>query len=449
MQHTGDLEPAGLAYAPDEYVPEPTAWDDAPAEPKLPLPLTLVLLTVFLPEGLSFFIAGLRLTLTRLIFLVIAPMLFAKLGDKIGRGEFRLVASDIFIPLAAVWMFLGPAVMSGIGDSLVHSGPVVLEFLIAYLCTRVLLSGPGAARAFVSKTCLVVAVVCLSGLLDTLTGRYFIRDLVGSLTGFSGAMRIDQDQYRFGLLRAAGPIEHAILYGFVSTLGLLLSLTLTNRLRMFCIGACLLGVVLSFSSAPEQCAMMGLGLLFYRHMFRGVRRRWLLLSILPIATTIFLFSATPSPFGHLIDLLTIDPMTAYYRLYIWNMVGPPILEHPWFGVLPADVDYEGSIDSVWLVLSGTYGMPCAILTGLSMIGACSLPTDVKQTGLTDSEARLGTVLGIVMFLIIFMGFTVHFWGSTWIFIGLLIGVRAHLGELGQLGERRVTEDEEEMEPAYS
>jgi hypothetical protein len=52
--------------------------------------------------------------------------------------------------------------------------------------------------------------------------------------------------------------------------------------------------------------------------------------------------------------------------------------------------------------------------------------------LTYSESRLGVALSIVIFLAIFAGFTVHFWGSTWILIGLLVGLRAHLGELAAL-----------------
>jgi hypothetical protein len=44
-------------------------------------------------------------------------------------------------------------------------------------------------------------------------------------------------------------------------------------------------------------------------------------------------------------------------------------------------------------------------------------------------------LGVVMAVIIFTGFTVHFWGSMWILVGLLTGLRAHLGELGALNKR--------------
>jgi Mg/Co/Ni transporter MgtE len=55
--------------------------------------------------------------------------------------------------------------------------------------------------------------------------------------------------------------------------------------------------------------------------------------------------------------------------------------------------------------------------------------------LIPAESRIGTVLGVVMVLIIYMGFTVHFWGSVWILVGLLTGLRASLGELGWLNRR--------------
>jgi hypothetical protein len=32
---------------------------------------------------------------------------------------------------------------------------------------------------------------------------------------------------------------------------------------------------------------------------------------------------------------------------------------------------------------------------------------------------------------------VHFWGSLWILLGLLTGLRAHLGELGALNRREL------------
>jgi hypothetical protein len=180
---------------------------------------------------------------------------------------------------------------------------------------------------------------------------------------------------------------------------------------------------------------MGFGLLIYGRVMGGLRVKWLLVlgGVATIALTLFVSSNRP--FGALFDLATIDPSTAYYRLYIWNSVGPYVLDSPWFGVYAPDVEYQGSIDSLWLVLAGAYGIPCSVMVGLSMIGACSLPTDLARASLGPGESRIGTVLGVVVAVIIFTGFTVHFWGSLWILLGLLTGLRANLGELGALNRR--------------
>ncbi len=398
----------------------------------LSLWLKMILLTVFLPEGMSFFLAGLRLTPTRAIFLVIAPMVFSRFFKNVASGNYRFVLSDALVPLAGLWMFVGPSVTISFAEALQHSGPDALEYLVAYFATRVLVADSGQALGFVNLLCIVMALVVADALLDTATGTYITREVVSSVTGYQKLWRV-ADEFRFGLLRAAGPIEHPILLGFMSATGLLLSIVQRSEVNKLCIAACAVGVVIAFSSAPEQSALMGLCLLAYSRLLPGFARKWQVLFLMLALGASFAFAATPTPFGHIFDLVTIDSQTAYYRLYVWNAVGPAILDNPLFAVLPSDYDYEGSVDSVWLVLCLNYGTPCAIFTGLSMIGCCSLPTDLRRAALPPAASRLGTALGIIMFLIIFIGFTVHFWGSVWILVGLLIGLRARLGELGRIG----------------
>jgi hypothetical protein len=65
----------------------------------------------------------------------------------------------------------------------------------------------------------------------------------------------------------------------------------------------------------------------------------------------------------------------------------------------------------------------------------SLPTSGPRVNLTAEESKLGTTLGIILFLIMLIAYTVHIWGSDRILMGLLIGVRAHLGALGRLPVR--------------
>jgi hypothetical protein len=400
----------------------------------LPVPLKLVLISLFLPEAMSFFVAGLRLTVTRVIFLVLAPVLFIKFGQKVATRRYVFVWSDVFVPLASLWMFVGPAVTQGLDDALTHSGPVVLEYLIGYMATRTLLTRDGQALAFASFLCAAISVVVLDALLDTATGRYFTHELVAQITGYQKSNAHLADEIRFGLLRAAGPLEHPILLGFACGIGLLFASAVDVARRPLCVVACALGVLIPFSSAPEQSVIMGFGFLAYGRLTAGMRGRWLLIFGLAAAVITVVFLTVNSPFGHIIDAMTLDPSTGYYRLYIWNTVGPIILDNPYFGVSQESIDqvYEGSVDSLWLVLALLYGIPCGVLTGLAMVGACSRPTSGPRALLRHSEARLGTVLGIVTFLIIFAAFTVHFWGSVWILISLLAGLCAHLGELGTL-----------------
>jgi hypothetical protein len=403
---------------------------------KLPLSMKFILLSWYLPEGMSFFIAGMRLNVIRVVFLVLTPVVFSRFASKVSSGRYRFVWSDLFVPAAGFWMFLGPAVIYGVADSLAHAGPVVMEYLIAYMVTRVLLPENGQALAFISMLCAVICGICIDALMDTLTAHYFTRDLLSSITGFvkpSGGG--EEDSFRFGLLRAAGPAEHPILFGIIAGIGLLYSSYVKIRFRPICIAICAMGTVICFSSAPEQSVLMGFGLLIYGRVMAGLRVKWLLIIGGITAFSLTLFMASNRPFGLLFDLATIDPSTAYFRLYIWNSVGPYVLDSPWFGVFAPDVEYQGSVDSLWLVLAATYGIPCSVLVGLSMIGACSLPTDLGRALLGKNESRVGTVSGVVVAVIIFTGFTVHFWGSLWILLGLLTGLRAHLGELGALNKR--------------
>lgn len=407
---------------------------------RLPLMMKLVLLSWFLPEGLSFFVAGLRLNVIRVIFLALTPVVFARFANKIASGNYRFVWSDAFVPAAAFWMFLGPTMIYSLSDSLAHSGPIVLEYLIAYMVTRVMLEQNGQALAFVNMLCVVIAFICMDAALDTLTGRYFTREVGIALTGYQPVVpgvQADwrEDAFRFGLLRAAGPIEHPILFGIIAGIGLLFAAWIKIRWRRFCLALCGLGIVICFSSAPEQSVLMGFGLLFYGRVLAGLRVKWLLI-IGGIATVaLALFLGSNRPFGFMFDLATIDPQTAYYRLYLWNILGPPVLDSPWFGVLFDSLDYHGTVDALWLELALLYGIPCSILVGLSMIGACSLPTDPGRASLGPLETQIGTVAGVIMAVTIFTGFTVHFWGSVWILVGLLTGLRAHLGELGSLNRR--------------
>jgi hypothetical protein len=56
-------------------------------------------------------------------------------------------------------------------------------------------------------------------------------------------------------------------------------------------------------------------------------------------------------------------------------------------------------------------VPRIVPAALSIIGAASLPTNGPRVHLTFAESKLGTTLGILIFLIVFLGFAVHYFGA--------------------------------------
>jgi hypothetical protein len=403
----------------------------------LPFALTLTAIILFVPEELSFYIVGLRFTAIRILFLVLTPLLLKTTIQKLSTGRYRFVFSDLFVALAGFWMIYAPAVVDDIGSALNHAGPDVLEFCVGYMTTRILLSKHGHALSFASLLCQVIAVVALIGLLDPLANDRLIKDFANRLTGYYSTFPIVEDDFRFGLMRAIGPMEHPILYGYVCAIGLLIAGSIPIRSRRFVMVSCCLGVIFSFSSAGFLAILLGISLLSYNRIMSAVSFRWLALISAGIIVIVAFFQISDNPMGFVFRHLIFDAQSGWYRYWTWQLVTFHVSQSPWYGLgyrpLPDEINH--SIDSLWLVLSLRHGYAGAVLFALSLIGAASLPTSGRKIDLTSTESKLGTLLGILIFLTIFMSFTVDLWGKSWILCGLLIGMKAHLGELGHLGSR--------------
>ncbi len=397
-----------------------------------PLVLKVVAIAILLPDEVGFEIGALRFSAARVILLVLTPVLLIRFARVLVAGRYRFVFSDLLVLLTGLWMFVALANMDGMQASLNHAGPLALEFCVGYMATRFLLSEHGQAISFVNFLCWAIAFVALLGLSDTLTHRFFVHDLTRALIG--GRIFGDAGD-RLGLLRATSTLEHPILFGMTCAVGLLLAASVPIRGRSFAVFACGLGTFFALSSAPIQGALLGLGLVMYNRGMAGIQFRWAAVMGLAATGVIFLFMVTNHPFGVIFDHLTFTPEDGYFRLYTWQMASAALDQSPWFGlgfVTPEFYEIPSTVDAFWLEWALLFGIPGSLLAALSILGAVSLPTDGPRAHLTNAESKLGTALGIVIFVILFLGFTVHYYGTGWILIPLLVGVRAHLGELGRV-----------------
>ncbi len=406
-----------------------------------PVLVALAVATLLVPEEASFYLGPLRLPVDRAILLVSTPVTLAWLLRQAGTPSYRFSLSDVLVPLTVAWMVLAVSMTEGLDRAAVSAGSIGVEFLGSYLAGRMLLRGPGEAVALGRLIAVLSAGTALTALPDPWTHGYTVHNAVEAVTGYHVPYIYD---IRNGRFRAAGVMEHPILLGTVCTFGILLSTQLYRGWKRVALIACqAAGALVSVSSAPVMGLMLGLACLQYRRLTPSWTPRWRWLTGAAAAAMCCIALILPNPFGFLIGHLTIDPSTGYYRLLEWQIAGSDLLGAPWFGLGLSDdwvrPDWmPPSIDSLWLRSAMSFGIPGSCLIAACVLGACWRRVDVPWTALAPEARRLGTTLSILLFLYVFQGFTVHFWGATWVLMGLFAGMRAHLGALGSLNPSRAT-----------
>jgi O-antigen ligase len=240
-----------------------------------------------------------------------------------------------------------------------------------------------------------------------------------------------------GLYRAEGIFEHPILSGIAMCYALILAAGLRGPRRALCFLGCGTGLFLSLSSAPWLAMAIGLACLIYRRIARAIAHRWLLLAGAGACMIGAIFIVSKNPFGFIFSHMTLDAATGYFRLLIWEYAGWDLWQSPIFGIgLSSDwlrPDWmPSSVDSLWLRAAMLYGIPGSALIGLSLVSASSRAVRISPRNagwIGPREVRLAEALGIIAFLTVFLGFTVHYWGICSLILSLLIGLRATLGQL--------------------
>ena len=126
-------------------------------------------------------------------------------------------------------MIVAPSEMEKINQVVVYCGSLALEFCIPYMATRVLLAERGQAVALVRILCIAIATIGVLGIIDEFSRRFFVREIVGSFTGYHVKSIDYSDLMRGFLFRSTSTLEHPILFGTACLFGLLLATTIAER----------------------------------------------------------------------------------------------------------------------------------------------------------------------------------------------------------------------------
>jgi hypothetical protein len=409
----------------------------AAAERARPL-VALVVISIFIPEALGFILFDLRLTISRALLLLALPALIFAFGELIAAARYRFVLSDLLFPITIMWMILAQSQIDGLDSALRSAGVSALEFGGAYFAARSLIRSGGQAQGVARLYCICAAIAGVIGVLDVVLNEHILRESLAKLTGYKFYFDRQAEpmlSYRLGFLRAQGPLEHPIIYGVVMCYALMLSRVLIGFEKLLCRIGCGIGLFISLSSAAWEAMAIGIGLMYYCR-FARFPARW---TVLVVTITLFftiVFLSTVNPLGWIFNHFTLDASTGYFRLMIWDAAGADVLESPIFGLGTTNDWFRpswmpSSVDSLWLRSAMLFGIPGSLLIALALIGA-SIPkarrTPRNADRVTARDILLAETLDIITFLTIFIGFTVFYWGSAWITLGLLAGLRAYLGQ---------------------
>ena len=318
--------------------------------------------------------------------------------------------------------------------------------MISYAVGRLLLGNVASLRAGAKAMVLVMACLLAMGIVDLAAGENIFARLATSLVGSSeravhiyggdpGTAKYVTTQYRFGLPRARGSIEHAILYGafFTITAPVMFYATRSSIQRLLILGGCGLGVLISISSAPILAFVLLCGFVGYDALFRRVRYRWTFLVCLIVACALTALLLVDDPVNALITSFTLDPQTGWTRLLIWKWIGKDLVASPWLGLGAEDwfrpATLLDTVDCLWLNLAYQFGYVGLALFLASLVG-CMLVITPRPTARHDAGADAMPIvsLNIALFMAFFIAFTVHFWGAAWSLLGFVIGTRAALTE---------------------
>jgi hypothetical protein len=395
------------------------------AEGAHPLAAWLALIGLILPAAeMQIFIAGTKFTAGRIgVILLFIPALL--MLCKSGR---RLQLSDLFALATAAWS-IGAAFYIGGLSSLVSASAETIELFCGYIAARGFFYGPAATSTFIKSLKFFAVTAIILAVADTISGRWIAHDAAAALFNTTALGPV----YRGNMIRATSTLDHPILFGtFCSFVAAPLLYTEQSMpRRIFYVGLCFLGCVLSQSSAALMCISLVLGAYTYDRLMRRYSWRWTAFWLVVVSFISAVFLVSHHPIGWILSHMTLDPQSAYFRILIWDAAIDRIAQAPLTGFAFNPLRHEildTTVDSVWLVNSLHYGIPMIVLLFLTNASAFWPTGQISTKNGNSYTEQMRRGFTVVLIVLIFVGVTVHYWNYLWIFWGLCIGVRASLRE---------------------
>ncbi|UQR61041.1 O-antigen ligase family protein [Bradyrhizobium sp. C-145] len=403
---------------------------DRPGKKTLPWPVRLFLASLVVPWVGT--IGSVSLYTSRVILLA---MVLPCLAKWMRGASGRIRTSDIALLLFCLWSVVSLVVVHGPEFAVKPAGILFVETMGAYLVARCYIRDADDFFNMARMLFRVVAFLFPFALLEALTGRNVLLELFAAiLPSFPNA----GNDMRAGLWRAQVVFEHSILFGICAASALAVThLVLGHRIPLFqrWLKTGLVGgtALLSLSSAPIAAIAVQAALMMWSALFRKNRYCWKILWCVALAAYLaVLFGSNQSPIQFYISKFTFEPATGWHRLLIWEYGSASVLNQPLFGIGFEDWARSSwmppSVDMFWLLTTMRFGIPGGLLMVLSFF-AVFLGVSFRK-GLDERLVAYRTAYLIMMIAFFLVGWTVHYYGTAYLWFIFLLGSGVWLLDVG-------------------
>jgi hypothetical protein len=371
----------------------------------------VVLLIPIQPEA-----GGQRLDPYRIVLILLfLPFLVSLFKGRAGRFTF----ADTLILLFGFWMILTMVYHHGVGR-MAYASVLAIELVGGYVLGRILIRTTSDYRSFIRYFLVALAVLLPFAMIELLTGRMLITEVLGKFVKATQKF----NEMRNGLSRSQVVFPHSILFGLFCSLGVANVYYLYRDRLMSMLPRLALVIAMTLmavSSAPMLSVGMQVMMIIWDKLTKA---RWMLLLIITSTMYISLeFLSNRGPVILLIETLTLDPSTAWWRVHIWNYGTVSVMANPIFGLGLNDwvrpYWLASTVDNFWLLMAMRHGLPGVIFL-MGGIGAHIFYV-LRAKNLTQDQRDVRTGYMVSMVGLLFTLSTVHVWDAMAVLVMFYIG----------------------------
>lgn len=384
---------------------------------RVPMLVLIVLLLLLTPA--YFYAASLKLSPSKIAFLILVPVLTVKLLQ----GAYgRVLPCDYMVFGYTGWMTLSMMINHQLSVAVEYTGSVGVTLLGGYLTAR---AGIRSKDDFIALSKFLAFVILFSlpfALSETIDSKTTIPRWLDALPGIYSQGDINHEP-RMGLWRVQFVFAHPIHYGLFCSLAFSLVLVGLSKIlgfmsRIIVAAMIVIGCFLSVSSGPFLALGVQLALIGWVVLTMKIKNRWWIFWSLAIPNYIIMeIISERGAIYSIVTKIAFSSSTAFSRrmLYIHGME-QVVKKNPIFGIGYDDWNLPrwmtGSVDNFWLFLAGTFGVPAFLLfMGAFLYALIAVSLRNFQTDPTLNALRQAWMFTMIS-LMLTLG-TVAIWGEIY------------------------------------